>query len=299
MHEYSGIHCPIVTPFRQDGNVDEEGLRNLIRFVLKDQKCTGLVPCGTTGESPVLGDDEWARVIEIAVEEVKGQVPVMAGAGTNNTLKTIEKVKKADSLGADSFLIVAPYYNKPSMEGMAAHYKAVAAATEKPIFIYNIPGRTSKNIDPKTILDIARENRNVAGLKDAAGSIDQTMEVLAGSKKLEKNFYVLAGDDQMVFPTLALGGHGGICAVSQVVGKELVDMVEAAKKNDWAKAREIHFSIMPVIKLLFSETNPAPVKAALEMMGILQPDPMRLPLLPMSAAGREKLKAELKNLGKI
>lgn len=298
MHDYYGIHCPIVTPFKADGSLDEEGLRNVIEFAITKQKATGIVPCGTTGESPVLSNDEHLKVIEITLDQVKGRVPVMAGAGSNCTSESINLIKEGDRLGVDSYLIVGPYYNKPTAEGMIAHYAKVAGATEKPIFIYNIPGRTAKNIEPKTILDIAKMP-NVMGLKDAAGSIDQTMEVLAGRKGLGKKFYVLAGDDQMVYPTLALGGEGGICAVSHVVGKELVDICEAVKKNDWEKAREIHFSILPIIKLLFSETNPAPVKAALEMMGVIETDPMRLPLVPMTAGGREKLKTELKNLGKI
>ncbi len=299
MHNYEGIHCPAVTPFRVDGRVDEDGLRNVMQFALREQKCTGLVPCGTTGESPVLNTEEWARVVQIAVEEAKGKYPVMAGCGTNDTARTVEKIGNADMLGADSFLVVGPYYNKPPMEGMAAHYKAVASASEKPVFIYNIPGRTSKNIEPKTLLEIAKNNANVVGLKDACGNMDQTMEVLSGSRKLGKKFYVLAGDDQMVYPTLCLGGHGGICAVSHVVGKELVQICEEFRKGNREKALEIHFSILPVIKLLFSEPNPMPVKAALEMMGVIGADPLRLPLVPMSAAGREKLKAELKNLGKI
>lgn len=297
MHNYEGIHCPIITPFKNSGEVDEEGLRNIIRFVLNKQNVHGLVPCGTTGESPVLNKDEWLRIIEIAVEEAKGNVPVIAGAGANDTRKTIENVKKADC--ADSFLIVGPYYNKPPMEGMIAHYTAIAQATTKPIIIYNIPGRTSKNIEPKTILEIAKNNVNIIGLKDAAANMDQTMEVISGSRKLGKKFYVLAGDDQMVYPTLALGGQGGICAVSHVVGKELVEIYQEFKKGNWEKALEIHYSILPIIKLLFSEPNPMPVKAAMEMMGIIKPDPLRLPLVPMSAVGREKLKAELKNLGKI
>lgn len=299
MQDLSGIYCPVITPFRADGSVDEDGLRSVIGFVLDTQKVTGLVPCGTTGESPALTEEEHIGVIRSTVKIAGGKVPIIAGSGTNCTGDTVRLTKWADEAGADAFLVVGPYYNKPSMEGMAAHYKAVANCTKKGIIIYNIPGRTSKNIEPRTILDIAGANPNVIGLKDAAGSMDQTMEVIGGSRKLGKPFYVLAGDDQMVYPTLALGGHGGICAVSHVVGKELVEIFEAYRKGDLERAREVHFSILPMIKALFSETNPAPVKAALEMMGVINPDPLRLPLLPMTSAGREKLKIELKNLGKI
>ncbi len=299
MHEYSGIYCPIVTPFKKDGSVDEDGLRSVINFVLDKQKVTGLVPCGTTGESPALTEEEHVGVIRSTVKAAGGKVPIIAGSGTNCTGDTVRLTKWADEAGADAFLVVGPYYNKPSMEGMAAHYGAVAKCTKKDVIIYNIPGRTSKNIEPKTILEIAKNNHNVVGLKDAAGSIDQTMEILAGSRKLGKKFYVLAGDDQMTYPTLALGGHGAISAVSHVVGAEMVEMVGHAKAGRWDEAREIHFSILPAIKLLFLETNPAPVKAAMEMMGVIENDPLRLPLVPMTAAGREKLKAELKNLGKI
>jgi 4-hydroxy-tetrahydrodipicolinate synthase len=226
-------------------------------------------------------------------------VPVIAGSGTNCTVDTIRLTKLADEAGADAFLVVGPYYNKPSMEGMAAHYGAVAKCTKKDILIYNIPGRTAKNIEPKAILDIARANPNIVGLKDAAGSMDQTMDIISGSRGLGKKFCILAGDDQMTYPTLALGGHGAISAVSHVVGAEMVEMARLAKEGRWDEAREIHFSILPVIRLLFLETNPAPVKAAMEMMGVIRPDQLRLPLVPMSAAGREKLKAELKALGKI
>ncbi len=299
MHDYSGIHCPIITPFKTDGSVDEDGLRNVIEFVLKEQKCIGIVPCGTTGESPVLNNEEHLRVIQIAVEQANGRVPVMAGVGSNCTTETLHLIEESEKLGADSYLIVGPYYNKPTMEGMFAHFKAIASATNKPIFIYNIPGRTSKNIEPKTILDIAKASTNVIGLKDAAGSIDQTMEIMAGSRKLGKKFYVLAGDDQMVFLILTLGGDGGICAVSHVIGKELMELFNEYKKGNIENAREIHFSILPMIKALFSETNPSPIKAALEMIGVINSDPLRLPLVPMSTAGREKLRIELKNLGKI
>ncbi len=299
MHEYSGIYCPIVTTFKKDGSVDEDGLKSVIDFALDKQKVTGLVPCGTTGESPALTEEEHIGVIRSTVKIAGGKVPIIAGSGTNCTGDTVRLTREADAAGADAFLVVGPYYNKPSMEGMMAHYSAVAKCTKKDVIIYNIPGRTSKNIEPKTILDIARANANVMGLKDACGSMDQTMEIAAGSRKLGKPFYILAGDDQMVYPTMTLGGHGGICAVSHVVGRELGDIVRLAKAGKWEDAREMHFSILPIIKLLFLETNPAPVKAALEMMGVIESDPLRLPLVPMTAAGREKLKVELKNLGKI
>lgn len=299
MHDYSGIHCPVITPFKANGAVDEEGLRKVIEFVIKEQKVNGIVPCGTTGESPVLDEIEHIDVIRISMEQTKRRVPVMAGTGSNCTAEAIKYITKSDEFDVDSHLIVGPYYNKPTMEGMVAHYKAVVDATKKPIFIYNIPGRTAKNIEPKTILEIAKNNLNVIGLKDAAGSIAQTMEILAGKNSLKKKFYVLAGDDEMVYPFLALGGDGGICAVSHVIGKELVEIVEAVKKNNYAKAREIHFLVLPIIKVLFSETNPTPIKAALELMGVIESDSLRLPLVPMTATGREKLKIELKNLGKI
>lgn len=305
MYNYSGIHCPIITPFKADGKVDEEGLRNVVEFALTEQKCIGVVPCGTTGESPVLDNEEHIEVIRITAEQVNKRFPVMAGVGSNCTNETLnlinecEELEVNEKLEIDSYLVVGPYYNKPTMEGMLEHYKTVAAATNKPIFIYNIPGRTAKNIEPRTILDIAKGNANVVGIKDAGGNIDQTMEIIAGSRKLGKKFYVFAGDDQMVFPFLALGGDGGICAVSHVIGKELNELFNEYKKGNIETARDIHYSILPMIKILFSETNPAPVKAALEIMGVINPDPLRLPLVPMTQSGREKLKTELKNLGKI
>ncbi|MFA6049211.1 MAG: 4-hydroxy-tetrahydrodipicolinate synthase [Candidatus Micrarchaeia archaeon] len=299
--DYRGVHVPLVTPFNADFSVDEKGYRTLCRHYLDKVKAQGLVPCGTTGESPTLTGEEKRRLIQIAVEEAGGKVPVMAGTGTNSTASTIEMTCAAEKLGADACLVVGPYYNKPTPEGMLAHFKAVAASTSLPIFIYNIPGRTGKNIDPKTVIELA-EVENIVGLKDAAGDLNQTMQIISGTRGIKKAdgapFYVLSGEDSLTYSIMALGGHGTIAATAHVVGEELVEMMACFRKGDLVGAREIQYRILPMLKALFIESNPSPLKAVLPMMG-LPAGTVRLPLVDVQPASRDALRKAMADLGKI
>ncbi|MFH1256780.1 MAG: 4-hydroxy-tetrahydrodipicolinate synthase [Candidatus Diapherotrites archaeon] len=291
--KFSGIHCPMVTPFKKDHSLDEEGLKKLIDFVL-GEGAMGLVPCGTTGESPTLSEEEWEKVISISVDKANGKVPVIAGTGTNSTAKTIEKTKKALDIGVDACLVVTPYYNKPTQDGLISHFKSVAQAVDVPLILYDIPGRTSREIATATLVKLAKEVDTIVGVKDAAANISHTMEIL----RQTKDFLVLSGEDALNYINLALGGHGAICAVSNVIMREEVEMFKAAQENNWVKAREIHYRLLPVINALFAETNPAPAKAALKLMGI-PAGPVRLPLVDVKPETVERLRKELAALGKI
>jgi 4-hydroxy-tetrahydrodipicolinate synthase len=216
--DFSGCHIPLVTPFKDDFSLDEDGLRRLINYLIEEEKVNGLVPCGTTGESPTLNHDEHNKVIEITVKEARGRVPVIAGTGSNSTQEAIMMTQHAEEVGADATLQVGPYYNKPTMDGMLAHFEAIAKKTRLPILIYNIPGRTGRNIDPQTLIKLS-EIDNIVGLKDACGDIAQTMEVIAGIKRKGKTFFVLSGEDSLTYPLMALGGDGVICAVGNVIGR--------------------------------------------------------------------------------
>ncbi len=294
------MHTPVITPFKQDFSIDEEGFRVICNHYVSKVKTNGLVPCGTTGESPTLSTDEKKRLIEITVEEAKGRVPVIAGTGSNSTLATIEMTRAAEKLGANACLVVGPYYNKPTPEGMIAHFKAIAQSTSLPIILYNIPGRTSRNIEPKTILELAKIP-NIVGVKDAAADLNQTMQLIEGSQNIKPDgspFYILSGEDALTFSIMALGGHGTIAATAHVVGDEQLEMMAAFARGDLKRAREIHYRILPVLKALFVESNPAPLKQALEWMG-LPAGPVRLPLVGLQASSKEVLKSALVKLGKI
>ncbi|HNZ65697.1 MAG TPA: 4-hydroxy-tetrahydrodipicolinate synthase [Syntrophales bacterium] len=288
---WAGCHVPIITPFRDDYSVDEAGLRKLVNYYIEEVKCDGLVPCGTTGESPTLDRDEHNRVIEIVVEEAAGRVPVMAGTGSNSTKEAIEMTKHAEGAGAAASLQVCPYYNRPTQDGLRRHFEAVAAATGLPLFIYNIPARTGRLIEAKTMIALS-EIDNVAGMKDACGDLMITMDIIGATRGSEKKFYVLCGEDALTFPMLALGGDGGILAVSHVVGKEYIEMIRLFHAGNIDAAREIHFRTLPVVRALFIETNPVPIKEALAMMG-LPAGKLRLPLVPLRPENRESLRKVL------
>ncbi len=292
-----GCHIPLVTPFLEDGSIDEPGLRRLVNHLIEVEGVDGLVPCGTTGESPTLTHEEHGRVIEIVVQEAKGRVPVIAGTGSNSTAEAIEMTRHAEQVGADATLQVCPYYNKPTQEGLLAHFRAVAESTRLPIVLYNIPGRTGRNIEPETVVELSKLER-IVGIKDACGDLTQTMRILEGTRKQQKPFYVLSGEDALTFPLMALGGHGVICAVGNVIGKEYREMVHLMLQGRWEEAREIHFRTLEVVRALFIETNPVPVKEALNMMG-LPAGPLRLPLTPMKPANRVVLKEALRAIGRL
>jgi len=292
-----GCHIPLVTPFLEDGSIDEPGLRRLVNHLIEVEKVDGLVPCGTTGESPTLTHEEHGRVIQIVVEETKGRVPVIAGTGSNSTAEAIEMTRHAEKVGADASLQVCPYYNKPTQEGLLAHFKAIAENTRLPIVLYNIPGRTGRNIEPETVVELSKHER-IVGIKDACGDLTQTMRILEGTRNGKKPFYVLSGEDALTFPMMALGGHGVICAVGNVIGKEYREMVHLMLQGRLEEAREIHFRTLPVVRALFIETNPVPVKEALNLVG-LPAGPLRLPLTPMKPANREVLKEALRKIGRL
>ncbi|MBI4964871.1 MAG: 4-hydroxy-tetrahydrodipicolinate synthase [Desulfomonile tiedjei] len=286
----SGALTAIVTPFR-NGQVDEGALKGLIRFGI-DGGISGLVPCGTTGESPTLSHEEHNRVVEITVKEVAGQVKVIAGTGSNSTEEAISLTKHAKAVGADGALLVSPYYNKPTQEGLYQHFKTVAETVDLPIVLYNIQGRTGVNIENSTVQRLSRVP-NIVGVKEASGSILQMSEVL---RLCGPDFDVLSGDDQMTFPLMALGGKGVISVVTNIVPDRMSKLVAAMLNGEVEKARSMHFDIYELCQAMFLETNPIPVKAALGLMGKLEPE-FRLPLCSPSEANMAKLRTVLEKYG--
>ena len=280
---FRGAIVAIVTPFK-NGKVDEAALRKLVEFQIKNGT-DGIVPCGTTGESSTLSHEEHDRVIEVVIDAAKKRVPVIAGTGSNSTAEAIRLTRHAYKAGADGALMVCPYYNRPTQEGLYQHYKAVAEAVPIPIIVYNIPGRTGVNINPDTLARLAKI-KNIIGVKEASGSIKQMSDVihLCGPK-----FDVLSGDDLFTLPLMAMGGHGVISVISNVAPADMAAMVDAFAAGDLKKARTLHYKMTPLIDALFVETNPTPVKAALAMMKKISYE-VRLPLYKLSDANYEKLK---------
>ncbi len=288
--EIKGAIVAIITPFK-DGQVDEQGLRNLIEWHIKaGTHC--IVPCGTTGESATLSHEEHMRVVEITIDQVRGRVPVIAGTGSNSTEETIMLTKHAKKAGADAALVITPYYNKPSQEGLYQHFMAVAKECKFPMILYNVPGRTGVNMLPQTVARCAK-NRYVIGIKEATGSLKQVSDVI---RFCPRNFIVLSGDDFTAFPTLAIGGKGVISVCSNVMPKEMANMMNYFFKGDIDKARKLHFKLFPLFEALFFETNPVPAKTALALMGRIDSDEVRLPLAAMSEANKERLTEVLKSL---
>jgi 4-hydroxy-tetrahydrodipicolinate synthase len=295
--DFKGCYVPLVTPFDEKGNIDENGLRLIVNFLIEEQKVDGLVPSGTTGESPTLSHSEHIRVIEIVKDETRGRIPIIAGTGSNSTHEAINMTIQAEKLGVDASLQVCPYYNKPTQDGLMAHFKAIAKATKLPIILYNIPSRTSRNIEPETIIALS-EIDNIVGVKDACGDLTQTMKILEVTGNRKKPFFVLSGEDALTFPMMCLGAHGSICAVGNVIGAEFTRMIHLSLEGKFEEAREIHYRVLPLVRALFIETNPAPIKEAMLMMK-LPVGPLRLPLVPLKKSNREILERELKALGKV
>lgn len=287
-----GAIVAIVTPFK-NGRVDEEKLRELIEFQIENGT-DGIVPCGTTGESPTLTHEEHDRVIEITVDAVKKRVPVIAGTGSNSTEEAIRLTKHAYEVGADAALMVTPYYNRPTQEGMYQHYKYIAEKVSIPIIVYNVPSRTGANILPDTLARLAKIP-NIVGVKEAAGSLKQMQEVIT---LCGKDFSVLSGDDFFTYPLLCLGGHGIISVISNVAPADMAGMIDAFNAGDMDKARALHFKMTPLVDALFIETSPTPVKTALALMGKIEED-IRLPLYKMSEANLAKLKKVMADYGLI
>ncbi|MGH7473898.1 MAG: 4-hydroxy-tetrahydrodipicolinate synthase [Candidatus Methylomirabilales bacterium] len=287
---FEGSIVAMVTPFR-DGKVDEVKIRELVGFHVKNGT-DAIVPCGTTGESPTLNHTEHKRVVEVTIEAAAGQIPVIAGTGSNSTAEAIDLTQHAKKAGADGVLMVCPYYNKPTQAGLVAHYTAVAAAVDIPIIMYNIPGRTGVNMLTETVAALA-ELPNIVGMKEASGSLEQMTEVisLCGDR-----LTVVSGDDTLTLPLMAVGGKGVISVVANIVPKETAEMTRAALNGDWKRAKELHLRLFPLCKAMFYETNPIPVKTAMQLLGRLNGE-LRLPLCPMSQANRDKLQKALRAYG--
>ncbi len=288
---FRGTGTALVTPFRHDGSIDERAIKTLVDFQLKG-KVEAILPTGTTGESVTLSDDEQLRVIEIVVKRVDGKIPVIAGAGSNSTQRAISLSKLALEAGADGILSVAPYYNKPTQEGLFRHFAAIADAIDAPIIAYNVPGRTSSNIEARTVLRIAKEIPSVVGVKEASGNLSQIMEIL---RSKPHGFGVWSGDDAITLPIVALGGDGVVSVVSNEIPKIFSDMIRLCLGKKFDQAVKLHHALLPLMNINFVESNPIPVKAALAMMGLIE-EVYRLPLVPLSDKHRPALKKILREL---
>jgi 4-hydroxy-tetrahydrodipicolinate synthase len=288
---FRGTATALVTPFKKDGSVDEPILRDLVEFQLKG-RVEALVPAGSTGEGATLSERDQAYVIETVVDQVNGRVPVIGGGSSNSTWKAIELAKQVKGCGADAVLSVAPFYNKPTQEGLFRHFSAIADAVEMPIVLYNVPGRTSCNLEACTVLRLAGEIPYIVGVKEASANMGQIMEIL---RNRPKGFGVWSGDDNLTLPLVSLGADGIISVVSNEVPRLFSDMVRYALRGKLEKARELQFKLLDLMNVNFIESNPIPVKAALAMMGMIEEN-YRLPLTPLSEAHRPKLQEALQDL---
>jgi 4-hydroxy-tetrahydrodipicolinate synthase len=285
---FSGSFVAMVTPFK-NGKIDEAKVRELVEMHIAGGT-DGLIPCGTTGESPTLSHDEHRRLVELVVEAARKRITVIAGTGSNATSEAVDLTKHAERAGATGALVVSPYYNKPTQEGLYRHFRAVADAVQIPIIVYNIASRTAVNIETATMARLARDCRNVVGVKEASGSLDQMAQVIAACGP---DFTVLSGDDNLTLPLMAIGGHGVISVIANLVPRETADMVHAALDGDWKRARDLHYKLLPLARAAFLETNPIPIKEAMAMAGMLSAE-FRLPMCPMGEANRETLRGILK-----
>jgi len=288
---FTGVGTALVTPFTRGGRLDEAAVRRLGRRQI-DAGIHFLCPCGTTGENPTLTDAERLRIVEILVDESKGQTPILAGAGGYATDEVIHLAAEMQKRGASGLLSVTPYYNKPTQEGLYQHYKALAESTRLPIIVYNVPGRTGVNVEVGTLTRLAALPK-IVGVKEASGNVTQMCEIC---RAVPDDFIVLSGDDALTLPLMAVGGRGIVSVASNEIPAEMVQMVEAAERNDFAAARTIHARILPLMQINFVESNPVPVKAAMAAMGLLEEE-YRLPMTPPQPASREKINKVLKELG--
>jgi len=288
---FRGVGVALVTPFTESGGIDFDALQRHVECQV-DGGVQVLVPCGTTGESVTMTASEQAQVIEATVRAAAGRTLVMAGAGTNNTADGINLAKAARDAGADAILSVSPCYNKPSQAGLIRHYQALAEASGLPTFIYNVPGRTSSNVEASTVLELAKVD-NINGVKEASGNLEQAMVIL---RDRPEGFLVLSGDDSLALPLIAAGADGVISVVANEAPAQMTKLVEAALAGDFATARDIHYRLLPLMQANFIETNPVPVKAALEMMGKSQAH-YRLPLVPLDEQNRAPLEQALRGAG--
>jgi 4-hydroxy-tetrahydrodipicolinate synthase len=288
---FSGCITALVTPFK-GARLDTTGLRANVRFQLKN-KVSGLLANGSTGEAPTLSEAEWERNLGAVVAEVRGKVKVIAGAGTNSTAKSIKQAKRAAALGADALLVVAPYYNKPTQEGLYRHFRAIAESVELPIIVYNIPPRSVVNILPATIERMAKDCDNIVAVKEASGSLDQSSEII---QRCGNRVTVLSGDDSLTLPILAVGGKGVISVVSNIAPLDVAKMIDYYLAGKVELASGMHRKLFPLVKAMFIETNPTPVKAAMNMLGMPSGEP-RLPLVPPSEASSTAIRQALVDYG--
>ena len=287
-----GCGTALVTPFGQDGSIDEAALRNLVAWQV-ESGVDFLVPCGTTGETPTLSHDEWLFVIDTTIEVAAGRVPIVAGATSNSTHDAVEKAKEvAARPGVNAILTASPYYNKPTQEGQYRHFRTIAEAVDRPLILYNVPGRTGANIEPATLARLA-EVPNIAGVKEASGNISQIAEVC---NAVPEHFLVFSGDDAITLPVIALGGIGIISVASNEIPREMAEMTRAALNNDWTTARRIHRKYLALMQANFMESNPGPAKAVLSMMGRIE-EVYRLPMVPMRPENRVKLEKVVTEVG--
>jgi len=288
-----GCGTALVTPFRQDETIDEEALQRFVEFQINGG-VDFLVACGTTGESVTMSDEEQARVVSITIDASAGRVPVVAGAGGYNTREVIERVERYASLGADAILSVTPYYNKPTQEGLYTHYRVIASVSPLPIILYNVPGRTSCNLEPATVARLAEIN-TIFGIKEASGNISQIGEL---ATLVDESFRIFAGDDSVVLPVAALGGVGVISVASNLLPDRVSALCRACLEGRYDEARALYRALTPIFKAMFIESNPIPVKAALAMKGLIE-EVYRLPLVPLGAANRTRLRETLIQSGVI
>lgn len=288
---FKGSIVALVTPFKGD-QVDEDAYRQLVDWQIS-QGTNGIVPCGTTGESPTLTSDEHERVIAICVEAVRKRIPVIAGTGSNSTAEAVHLTQHAAKVGADAVLVVTPYYNKPTNKGLYLHFKAVAESVKIPIILYNIAGRTCKNIEPEVMAKLARDCKNIVGVKEASGSLEQMKRI---KELCPKDFILLSGDDGLILPVMGLGGTGVISVAANIVPKDVVALIDAFNKGDAKKAEAINAKFQPLVSALFIETNPIPIKTAMALAGFCN-GALRLPMCEMEDANLAKLKEALKTYG--
>jgi 4-hydroxy-tetrahydrodipicolinate synthase len=287
---FQGVFTALVTPFNEDRSVNKEELKKLIDFNI-EKGVSGIVPMGTTGESPTLSHEEHIEIIETVCKYVDKRVPIIAGTGSNSTKEALFMTTRAKELGADASLQVAPYYNKPTQEGFYRHYKKIADEVDLPIIVYNIPGRSGKNIETDTIVRLS-SHPNIIGVKEASGSLPQMMDVINGTPD---DFVVLSGDDGLTLPLMAAGGKGVISVASNIVPDRMSAMVKAGLKEDFEKMRKLHYELLPLFKVEFIETNPIPIKTALAMKGMIK-EIFRLPMCEMYPENKKKLKSVLEDL---
>lgn len=288
---FKGSIVALITPFRKNGSIDHGLVRELVEWHIASGT-NAIVPCATTGESPTLSHDEHDEVIATVVKAVNKRIPVLAGCGSNCTEESLRLIKHAESVGADGALVITPYYNKPTQEGMLAHYESLSSATKLPIVIYNVPGRTGVNIKPETVAKLSKIE-NIVGIKEASGSLDQASEIMRST-----DLDVLSGEDSLNFPLMAMGAAGVISVVANVVPDLVAKLADAALKGDMEEGRRLHKLLFPLSKALFAETNPCPVKAAMAMLGKCE-NVLRLPLVPVRKETEELVRKALADLGAL